>query len=408
MQIRASGNPWVFYILTLCFTVACMETDIYVPSFPDMVAYFGAGEDEIQQILSYNFLGFCVSCMFYGPLSDSFGRKRVILTGAFIFMVSSFMCIMVNNLFDLTLWRFLQGVGAASTFSIGAAIFFDVYEAGVAARLIGYINALVGGTMAGAPLLGSWLNMTFGWQSNFILISILSALCFFSLLFGYKESLSTEQRKPLNVLSIARDYKKLALSIPFMFFTIAACLMFGVLIAYTGNLSLIFINHIGVSEGVYAFYQAAVLGTFAVVSIFSGRILEKIGMERTCQISVFGTFFGLALLAAVAFTAPASPLLITISMMIATSFIAISMGAFGAMMFGIFPDIKGAAGSMMTAVRMMGTAGLVMWVADQFDGTIVPVAESLLLCSAIAVPLYIIGSRVYNSQKAEKAVNKAA
>src|SRR5262245_20087211 len=87
----------ILSVLILSFVAFAVETDIYVPSFPDMVKQLGVSETDIQRVLSLNFLGVCISCLFSGALSDSFGRKRVLSVGTGLFALASLGCYLANE-----------------------------------------------------------------------------------------------------------------------------------------------------------------------------------------------------------------------------------------------------------------------------------------------------------------------
>mgnify|MGYP000280068224 CR=1 FL=1 len=95
------------YLLIISLITCCIEMDIVVPSFPAMAKYFATTEDKIQWTLGLNFLGFFVSTLFYGPLSESFGRRRVMVWGGVLFTLSGIGCALANSLPILILFRFL-------------------------------------------------------------------------------------------------------------------------------------------------------------------------------------------------------------------------------------------------------------------------------------------------------------
>src|ERR1700690_3788106 len=105
---RRTELKYLFLIIVV-FIAACIETDIYLPAFPDMMKYFSASESAIQGLLTWNFIGICVSGPFYGPISDSYGRKKPILVALGMFLAGSLITLFAQNL-DQMLWgRILQG-----------------------------------------------------------------------------------------------------------------------------------------------------------------------------------------------------------------------------------------------------------------------------------------------------------
>ncbi|MGB4190947.1 MAG: MFS transporter, partial [Rickettsiales bacterium] len=99
-------------MVVIIYILVCAEADIYVPAFPQMIKYFDVAENEIQLILSINFIGLFFSGLIAGPLSDSFGRRKVILAGLALLMVSSIILVMLDNFKLLLFWRFIQGIAA--------------------------------------------------------------------------------------------------------------------------------------------------------------------------------------------------------------------------------------------------------------------------------------------------------
>src|SRR5437016_5954689 len=106
-------REWKYLLLiTVTFIAACIETDIYLPTFTDMMAYFSISEDKIQSLLTWNFMGICISGPLYGPISDAIGRKKPLLFALGLFFAGSLIT-MYAPTFELMLWgRVLQGLGS--------------------------------------------------------------------------------------------------------------------------------------------------------------------------------------------------------------------------------------------------------------------------------------------------------
>src|SRR5690242_2937724 len=93
-------------LVILSFLGCCMELDISIPSFPSMMNFFGASEAQVQNTLSLNFLAFCLSGLFYGPLSEAWGRRRLMVFGATCFLVGAAGCVFSYSIYQLMFWRF--------------------------------------------------------------------------------------------------------------------------------------------------------------------------------------------------------------------------------------------------------------------------------------------------------------
>src|SRR5437868_14748147 len=106
--------PIIFIpLLILSLISCCIEVDISVPSFPDMAHYFQVSYVSIQLTIAVNFAGFCLASLFYGPLSDCYGRRKIMLIGNFLLLIGAAACVFATSLNILLLARFIQGLGAS-------------------------------------------------------------------------------------------------------------------------------------------------------------------------------------------------------------------------------------------------------------------------------------------------------
>ena len=300
MTHKSKDLPF-FAMIALMYATVCMETDIYVPAFPDMKQFFLVSDESIQQILSINFLGICLGSLIFGPLSDSYGRQRVINLGLALFAVSSWGCLCFRD-FDLFLsCRFVQGIGAASPMVIAFAMLLDKYDSQKVAQLCGALNLFITGAMAASPLLGSWLILYFNWQANFFVIALLSSLSLLGSIFFVPETLTKSNRIAFSIKEILIGYGRVSISFPYMAGALVCYLLFAGIILFIANLSLIFIEHLGISKSQYGFYQASTMGTFALFSILSVRIIGRHGTENTKYAGLLLAFTGTLLLLTISF-----------------------------------------------------------------------------------------------------------
>lgn len=267
-------------LIAIMFTTVCMETDIYVPSFPDMKNFFLTSSDAIQRVLSINFIGICVGSLLFGPLSDALGRKPVIKIGLGLFALSSWGCLLFTDFNQFLACRFIQGVGAATPMVISFAILLEKYEPQRVAQLCGALNLFITGVMAAAPIIGSFINLYYGWQYNFMLVAVLASLSFIGSFFFIPETLPIEKRINFSIPQIVSNYGVVIRSFPYMAAAFICYLMLAGLILFTANLSLIFIENLGVPKTIYGFYQASAPGAFALFSLLSIWIIGYLGTEK--------------------------------------------------------------------------------------------------------------------------------
>jgi DHA1 family bicyclomycin/chloramphenicol resistance-like MFS transporter len=245
--------------------------------------------------------------------------------------------------------------------------------------------------MALAPLLGNWISLHLGWRANFYLIAILATLTFFCNVFFTKETLALNKRTPLNLTSVLKNYGTLLLNFSFMAHTLIWCLMFSVVIVFIANLSLIFVDYLDVPKASFGYYQTAIMGGFFVGSMSAAYFIKKIGMLAT---KVYGSllFVGSVLaLGLLSFINSESPLLLIITMSLASLGSALSLTIyFSYSMIQVSDNLKGSAMSLTQSLRLSMSSGLVWIAAYWFDGSTKPMSLLAMLCTLLCVGLYIL------------------
>ena len=377
-------------LVTIMYIALCAEADMYVPAFPQMISYFGVHENQIQLILSINFCGLCIASLIAGPLSDSYGRRKVLLVGLLLFVISSIGCVYTSNFILMLIWRLLQGIAAAVPMVIGAATFFDKYSAEKAGQLVGVINSVISASMAGAPVVGAWISMVFNWRANFVVILVLAIVSFVGAFMFIEETLVVNKRRQFSVLAILKDYTKLSKSFAFLGFTLIVNFPFTAIVVYIANLSVIFINYLGISLEKFSYYQATTMGTFIIFSLLSIKLIAAKGIDYTKNLGGALALIGSIGIFYISQVDAKAINIICLSMAFIAAGGAMMAGTFGLKAISIFPDMNGTTLAMMTAIRQLLASGLVMLSELFFDGTIVPVATIIFVYAALSAVIYLV------------------
>jgi DHA1 family bicyclomycin/chloramphenicol resistance-like MFS transporter len=376
-------------LLVLMFVAICAEADLYVPAFPEMVRHFGVPENAIQMVLGINFAGICLAGIISGPLSDAFGRRPLLNYGLIIFSLASFGCLYAHTFYQMLAWRFVQGIGASVPMIVMAASAFDRYPEDKAASILGFVNSLITTALALAPLVGAYLTQHFGWRSNFVVIFCLTCICMFGILLFLTETLNADKRNPMNLKQLARDYKTLFSSIPFLSYSFIVMFPLAVLIVYIANLSVIFVTHLGLDLTTYSVYQATTPGTFVIFSSLTGKAIKRFGLDRTALIGLICLAVGSGALLYTGLIYPAIPEYICVCMALVAAGGALMLGPFSVKVMGVFPDIKGTALAASTVIRQLLSVGCVALSQYFFNGTIVPVVVIIFAGTVIIWCLFL-------------------
>ena len=173
------GAPWRLLALLIAMTgVGSLSLNILVPAMPSLVTSFATDPASVQLTVSLYLMGLAVAQLIFGPLSDRFGRRPVVLAGLALASVASTAAIFAAGIAALIAARAVQSLGASTGQTIGRAIIRDLYDREHAASMIGLVTSVVVLMPMVAPLIGGILDTVFGWQSIFVFIALLSITVF--------------------------------------------------------------------------------------------------------------------------------------------------------------------------------------------------------------------------------------
>ena len=387
-------TEWKYlFLILIIFIAACIETDIYLPAFADMMVAFAATEGSIQNLLTWNFFGICLAGPLYGPLSDSYGRKRPLLIALGIFLLGSVLTLIAQNL-DQMLWgRILQGLGSGGCFTLGTAILFDAFEKRKAIDALNVLNTLIPLVMAAAPLIGGYLNNAYGFRSNFLTIALFVAVSFFISFFFFSETLPVEKRKPLRTKDVANDFKQALCCLPLWQLTMTISLLFGGYIAFLSGSSLLFVVEFQVSKAIFPYFQAAILGAWVAASLFLRRAIDKWGVLQIKRAGIFLVAFGALCLTVTSFIAGRDPWLLTMGILFYAFGANWIIGLYFPESMEILPHIKGVVASLLTSVRLLMGALVVGLAGALYNATIFPLLAVILGSVVLMLPLLLLYER---------------
>jgi MFS transporter, DHA1 family, multidrug resistance protein len=377
-------QEWKYlFLIIVIFIAACIETDIYLPAFPDMMRAFSSTEGAIQGLLTWNFIGICISGPLYGPISDAFGRKKPILIALGLFLLGSIITCCAQNL-DQMLWgRILQGMGSGGCFTLGTAIVFDIFQKERAIRATNTLNTIVPLIMAAAPMIGGYLNHTFGFRSNFLTIAIFVLASFFISLFYFDETLDKEKRTSFKLKPILRDFKQAFCCLAFWQIILVISLLFGAYIAFLSGSSVLFVLEFGVSKALFPVFQAGILGGWVAGSLLMNRSLAKWGIAKMKRIGIVLVIIGTLELAAGALLTPQNAWILTLGMVIYAFGANWIIGLYFPEGMEILPHIKGITASLMTSLRLLIAACVIGLASSLYNATIYPLAILVVVSTGI-------------------------
>ena len=388
-------------LLIFSLIVFFIAIDIAVPSFPDMVSYFSTTEQKVQWTLSMNFLGFCISGLLYGPISDSFGRRPIMLVGGVIFTLGSLGNVFAESIELMICSSFVQGMGTSSAGIVVYAMIADLYEEEKAAKFLGVMNFVLAGSMAGAPIIGSLLVNSFGWRASFVVLSALSIITLVVIALFLPETHTN--RPKFSVKQVLKDYASLFSNMKFMVYTIAPSLMFGAYMAYVGGAPFLYVTELGLSTTQYGVNLGIVLASFAVVSIFTGKLNTIIGMNKCIKLGAMISVTAALIMLVMGYSTELSHYWLTGFMAVMVIGIALCFGSAVAKCLSLSPGSVGIASSGNVSLRLI-IASICVWIGSAYyDGTVRPLVVLMFICLIVSAILLFTVARKESGVKLSPA-----
>jgi MFS transporter, DHA1 family, multidrug resistance protein len=277
-----------------------LSIDMYLPALPAIGKQLAASESVVQLTLTACLIGLALGQLVAGPLSDSLGRRRPLLTGVLGYAAASLLCALAPSAPVLVGLRLLQGLTGAAGIVIARAIVRDMYAGAAAARYFSRLILIMGLAPILAPVLGGQLLRVTSWHGIFAVLAVISLLLFAAALFGLPETLPSERRRDGSLAVTVRTFGRLAADSRFIGYAISGGLAFGAMFAYIAGSPFVLQGIYRVSPQTFSvIFGLNALG-FVVTSQVNGSLVSRIDPARLMLGGlVTGATGGLALLAVV-------------------------------------------------------------------------------------------------------------
>ena len=346
-----------------------LSTDMYLPAFPAIMDAFSTGMDEVQQTLSVFMLGFALAQLVYGPLSDRFGRKPVLLGGIAIFVASSFGILFVESIETLTLLRLFQAIGGSAGPVLGRAMVRDIHGPRDSARLLSYIGTAMALAPAAAPILGGVMTVWFGWTSIFLFLTLYGLLGLFFLRILVPETAPAGNRPPFAPRNLLTNYGALIRHSRWRWYTLCCSFVFGGLFSFLSGSSFVIIDFLGYSEASFGLFFALIVAGFMVGTLIGGQSVRRLGIDRLVGAgAVIAATSGIAM-AVLALLEVYHISAIIIPHMIYMVGVGIVMPQSMAGALAPFPNIAGTSSALLGFIQMSLAAGVGILVGHYHDGS---------------------------------------
>jgi MFS transporter, DHA1 family, multidrug resistance protein len=374
-------------LLGLLFSTVAFSTDAMLPMMAQMGRELSpADPTRIQLVITVFIGGLGLGTLFAGPLSDTLGRKPVILGGIALYMLAAVMAAQATSIETLLAARFIQGLGASGPRVVSQALVRDLYSGRMMARVMSFAMTLFVLVPAVAPLIGATIGAAFGWRAifwSFLIFGTVSALW---LGLRQPETLAPALRRPLRVATLWAALREVLRLPRVRLYLVALSFSFAGMFVWISTVALVFDLTFGrIADFPLWFALVALLS--APASLLNARLVVRLGMQRMVLAALLIQILSAAVFLVGFVWGYGAGGFVAFLMFMVVQFFTVGMlfGNLNALALEPLGHVAGMAASVMGGVSTMAAAVIATPMARLFDGTPAPLALSAGLCAAAAL-----------------------
>jgi MFS transporter, DHA1 family, multidrug resistance protein len=379
-------NRPVFLLLASLAAFAPLAIDLYLPSLAAIGDDLQALPNRVQQTVTVFLAGFALGMLFYGPVSDRFGRRRVIFAGTAVFVAASIACMLATSIEQLLWFRLIQAFGGGAAAVVSRAVVRDLFSEKDAARVMALIAMVTSLAPMLAPIAGAYILQWGTWRHEFLALAVFGAVCALGTFLLLPETLG-QSRSQVSVADAFKGYGSVLKTKQARLLILTGGSHFAAMFAYITGTPFVYIEYFGLSEKTYALLFGANILTLIAFGYVSASTVHQRGTTALIrQGTTIGWMGAMAVLIA---SAAGNSANWPIGMM-AFGFL-VTVGALGfvapnstAQLLDKHPHHAGAA-SALYGCAQFGLGGLASWAVSLLhDGTAWPMAFTVIAFSSVA------------------------
>lgn len=389
------GRNETLAMLSAVMALMAMAIDLMLSAFDEMRITFGLDptSNEVAGVVTVFFMGLAVAQLFFGPITDRFGRKSVLYASVAVYVLGAVGSALAPTLPLLLVARFVWGVGAAGARVVATAVARDLFEGVEMARAMSQIMAVFVLVPVIAPTVGAGIVAILPWRAVFWACAIW-AVAMAAWTRRLPESLPPERRRRLDRSDIASAYAEFARTRPTLWFSISSVFLQSVFTMYLASAELIVSEIFGRRSAFPVVFGVIAIG-FGIAALVNGRLVGRFGVRPVMNTMLVSLIIGAVLLVAVTLAGDGTP-----SFWVFMPLLAVLLAQFMFLMPNMnaealepVPHIAGTASSLSGGLRMAGGAVLGGVVAARIDTSLTPFALAFLVFILLAAASMSVATR---------------
>ena len=385
-----------FVAMTACLmALNALAIDVMLPALSRIaVALDAPSENDAQYIVLVYMIGFGISQLFWGPITDRFGRKpvlRVVLIG---YVVTALGCTLSDTFNALLVWRLMLGIFAGGTRVIAVSVVRDLFVGRGMARIMSLVMTVFMVVPILAPMIGAQImNVIDLWQSTFGVLATGGLIMLFWSWFRLPETRPEDRRTPINLKAVSKAYWTVFKTREALGYMMASGVIFGALIAYISASEQIYTDIFKLSAEQFTLCFAIIAGSMSVATFSNSRLVERLGQRLISHIALIGfTVFALILVAQTIIFGPN-----LIAFMVLFSLVFMNFGFMGpnfnSMAMEPLGEVAGYASGVLGFASTTMAALIGGSIAHQYNGSMVPVLWGFVVLGVVAFLIVFITER---------------
>ncbi len=289
---RGLTGPRLTALLTAIVAIGPFSISFYVPSLPDIALSLNATPAQAQATMTTYLAGFAFAQLVYGPLSDRFGRRPILIGALILFILASALCAATQTIEQLQLARMVQGFGACCGPVLGRAMVRDLFQGTAMVRVFSVIGTAIALAPAVAPSLGGFIEQALGWQASFLALGLFGMTLLFLALRFLDESNQNPNPEALQPRRLVQIYASLLVNPVFMGHVLVGALTFAGIFSYHASTAFIFMEELGLSPSEFGLLAFITVPAYASGNIITGKLAAKVSKHVLVGIGVICTVSG--------------------------------------------------------------------------------------------------------------------
>ncbi len=373
----------IVLLLSLLLGLQPITTDLYLPALPVLTAGFSAPMQQAQLTLTALLLAFGVSQLVWGPLSDRFGRRPILLIGLSAYVLAAAGSALAPSMTALIAWRTVQGAAMGAAVMCARAIVRDLYAPAQGARVMSKgLSGLGVIAFLSAPL-GGLLTEAFNWRFALLALAVFGAVCLGLIAWRFEETLQRKNPAALQTATLLATWNSILRHPTFLAFSALSAASYGGLFTFLAASSFVFMNVLGLSKTQYGALMA--LNSLAYIggTFLCRHWLPRFGVRRSLKWAGVLSLAGGTLMAGISLAGVQNVWAIMLPQLlfIVAHGIHQPCGQSGAV--GPFPHAAGAASAMNGFLMMLAAFAMGSWLGANMDGTVLPLTLGVWFWSAL-------------------------